>query len=114
MPKTSHHSSLINFRAVYSKGRATSNKDVVLHFLPREEASQNRIGFSVGKRIGSAVCRNRLRRLLREAYRLNAQKLVCAYDLVLVAKPSLSKRTWDEVNSCLLDVFNKAGLVRSK
>lgn len=114
MPEVSHHTSLGDFRTVYNKGRTVSNKDIVLHFLPRKETNQNRVGFSVSKRVSSTVCRNRLKRVLREAYRANAQKLICAYDLILVAKSSLGKRTWGEVNSRVLDVLNRANLLRKE
>lgn len=72
------------FQRAYSRGRSVLTKYFVLYVV-RTKKDKNHVGFTVSKKIGNAVVRNRTRRRLKEAFRsinLNA----CCYDIVIVAR----------------------------
>ena len=73
------------FRRIYAKGRSAATPLVVL-YCRRNGSGLNRYGITVGTKLGKAVVRNRIRRRLREIYRLNAPRLRQGYDLVIVAR----------------------------
>ena len=74
-----------DFRRLYTKGKSAVTPYLVLYARPNR-LGENRLGYTVSVKIGHAVVRNRVRRRLREIYRLNAPRLRQGYDLVLVAR----------------------------
>lgn len=78
-----------DFERVYRQGRSHSNRLLVLHVFPRGDAAPARLGLSVSRKVGGAVERNRVKRLLREAFRLDEAELSPGQDLVVVARPDL-------------------------
>ncbi len=78
-----------DFDRVYRRGRSSAGRYVVLHSFPSERSEGPRLGISVGRRIGGAVERNRVKRLLRDAFWARADGLPDAHDFVLVARSEL-------------------------
>jgi len=76
-----------DFALVFSEGKAVADRRLVVHARPNG-LPLNRLGLGVGKRHGNAVARNRLKRLLREAYRTQKPDLPQGYDLVVVPRKS--------------------------
>jgi ribonuclease P protein component len=101
-----------SFQTVYKRGRSFANRQAVLYVLPNKNKTF-RIGFAAGKRLGCAVVRNRVKRLLREAYRLNQDKLIKGADLVLVGRQSLIKADLKIVVNAFLDVCQRAGILKN-
>lgn len=101
------------FLKVYQKGKKSYHRHFILYALPNKR-EENRLGLKVGKKLAKAVSRNRVRRLLKESYRLLEPELSVGYDIVIVARQScLSADTYQEVSSALRSLMNKAGLLRS-
>ncbi len=73
------------FLKVYRKGKRSYHKYFILHCLPNG-LELNRLGIKAGKKLAGAVKRNRVRRLLKESYRLLEPELKTGYDLIFVAK----------------------------
>jgi ribonuclease P protein component len=86
------------FKAVFDSNRRFTNGFLVL-FVSTNDCSYPRCGVSVGKPCGNAVMRNRLKRLLRAAFRQNQDKIPAGFDYVLMISPQWSKKLNKSVNS---------------
>ncbi len=93
--KRSRLSRSAEFERVYRRGRSHANRFLVLHVFPREGQSDAlelgpgpRLGLSVSRKVGGAVERNLVKRLLREAFALESVRLPAAHDVVVVARPA--------------------------
>jgi ribonuclease P protein component len=88
-PKRRRLSRSAEFERVYRQGRSKGNRFLVLYAFPREDASDEgpRLGLSVGRRVGGAVDRTRVKRVLREAFWEEARRLPEGSDYVVVARP---------------------------
>ena len=113
-----------DFDRVYRSGRSVANRYLVLYYFQRPEAGPGgspiaspRVGFSVSKRLGPAVERNRLKRALREAYRLSERRVRADADLVFIARTPLAELLerggLAGLEGKLLEVLQKASLLDS-
>lgn len=83
------------FDRVFRQGRSHANRVLVLYGFPRADAAdpdgsasaEPRLGLSVSRRVGGAVDRNRVKRLLREAFEQESGRLPAGHDVVIVARP---------------------------
>ena len=77
------------FERVYRHGRSKANRFLVLYAFPREEGDADgpRLGLSVSRRVGGAVDRTRVKRVLREAFWQESERLPEGADYVVVARP---------------------------
>jgi ribonuclease P protein component len=75
------------FERVYRHGRSTANRYLVLYTFPNPSAARPRLGLSVSRKVGGAVQRNHVKRLLREAFADVEQELESGQDIVVVARP---------------------------
>lgn len=103
------------FERVYREGRSHANRHLVVYAFPRSEhGSDPRLGVSVGRKLGGAVERNRVKRLLRNAFWNTARELDDGHDFVIVARPEageLAEREGEAgIERSLRDVLAEAGL----
>lgn len=98
------------FSLVYRKGKKYHAHSVIMHVLPRRRLTTLRLGVTVSRSIGTAVERNRLKRLLRECFRLEAAKLKSGYDIILTAKDMKPPSTFHEIKKDLRYLLRRADL----
>ena len=98
------------FRRLYYKGKSAAGSRLVLYVRPNK-LEKNRLGITVGTKIGKAVIRNRVRRRIREIFRLNEDKLACGRDLVVVARSRSIISEYRELENEFLRLADKLGLL---
>ena len=79
------------FERVYRQGRSTANRHLVLYTFPNANEGRPRLGLSVSRKVGGAVERNRVKRLLREAFAHTEANLRAGQDVVVVARPGAAE-----------------------
>ena len=97
------------FRKLYSSA-AYANSYLVL-YARKNRTSTNRVGITVSKKLGHAVVRNRVRRRLREVYRLNEEKFLPGWDIVVVARTKAISCEFSALTGAYLSLAEKAGLL---
>lgn len=103
------------FRAVYRHGRHEANKLLALYVHPNEY-TRNRLGVSVSRKVGNAVTRNRIKRWIKEQYRLTEYRVDAGFDLVIVARRATSTLphagAFEQIGRSLRHLMYKHGLMR--
>lgn len=99
------------FRQVRQQGASQAHPVVVLCYLANEETF-SRSGFSVSKRIGNAVARNRARRRMSEVVRSLWDMLAPGWDMVWVARPGINEAAFSELQTACARLLRRARLLR--
>ena len=102
------------FDRVYRHGRSTASRHLVLYAFPNAEATVPRLGLSVSRKVGGAVERNRVKRLLREAFASVEPRVRAGQDVVVVARPDAAELAEREglegMRGALAELIAKAGV----
>ncbi|MEI7713806.1 MAG: ribonuclease P protein component [Rhodospirillales bacterium] len=99
------------FLRVAAKGRKAPTHGVVLQALLRDDTGPVRLGFTVTKKVGNAVIRNRTRRRLKEAARLLLRdRPVAGFDLVLIGRDHTRGRPFPDLQDDIRRALKKAGV----
>lgn len=98
------------FRRLYSTA-GQANGLLVLYARPNR-TGMNRVGITAGKKLGKAVVRNRVRRRLREVYRLNEDKFLPGWDIVVVARSRCITASFEKLTDSYLSLAGKAGILK--
>lgn len=98
-----------DFRRVREQGRCWSDPRMVLCTYPNAQASL-RVGYSVSKRIGGAVRRNRIKRLMRESIRAYSDLLEPGWDIVIIARQRVSLASYWDVQRSVGHLLGLAGV----
>lgn len=88
------------FKKVFSEHRSFANHYLVM-YASKNNLKVNRLGISVSKKVGNSVVRHRVKRLVKEAYRLNQSTIKQGYDLVVIARVRAKGRSYQEIESAL-------------
>ena len=100
------------FRRLYST-TAHANSCLVL-YARKNRSATNRVGVTVSKKLGGAVVRNRVRRRLREVYRLNEDRFLPGWDIVVVARSRCIRAEFGTLTQAYLSLAEKAGILRQE
>lgn len=101
------------FRRLYHKGSSCANRYLVL-YCRRNGTGENRIGLTVSGKLGHAVVRNRVRRRLREIYRLHEAEFRPGWDVVVVARSRAVDAPYKALEQAYLSLAGRLGLLREK
>ena len=99
------------FRRLYSS-QGLTNGYLVL-YARKNRTDENRVGITVSKKLGKAHVRNRVRRRLREVYRLNEQRFQSGWDIVVVARGKAVAADFQKLTDAYLQLAEKAGILRT-
>jgi ribonuclease P protein component len=98
------------FRRLYATN-GYANGYMVL-YARRNRLGMNRVGITTGKKLGHAVVRNRVRRRLREVYRLNEELFCPGWDIVVVARSRCVDASFQSLSKAYLALAAKAGILK--
>ena len=99
------------FRRLYAKGQSAVSPFLVVYSRKTKRTS-NRIGFTVSTKLGKAVTRNRVRRRLREIYRLHEEQFLPGMEIVVVARVRAADASYRQLERAFLAVCRKLKLFR--
>ncbi len=97
-----------DFLRVYNKGKSYGCKNLVIYYLPNKE-NQFRAGFSISKKVGNAVTRNRIRRYLKESL-ICTKPIGKGYDIIFIARKPANENSFFEIKRSVQYLFRKIGL----
>ena len=97
------------FKRLYYRGKKSISPQMVLYYMPNR-LNINRLGITVSTKIGHAVVRNRMRRLVREAYRSEEQQCKAGYDLVVVVRSGMLNSNYRKICNSMNKMLKEAGI----
>ncbi|MBP7319471.1 MAG: ribonuclease P protein component [Lachnospiraceae bacterium] len=89
------------FQFVYDYGRSYANKYLVM-FVMDNNTETSRLGISVSKKVGNSVIRHRVKRLIKESYRLQEEMFNSGLDIVIIARVTAKEISYKEIESAVL------------
>ncbi len=100
-----------DFRRIYRKGRSAVSGGVVVYCLKNRQG-MSRLGVTVSTKLGHAVVRNRVRRRLRELYRLHKAEMLSGYDVIMVARVRAVEMPYAKLERQYLRCLGELGLMK--
>lgn len=103
-----------DFNRVYRFGSSAANHQFVLYLNKRPKDGPLRLGISVSKKVGNAVVRNRVRRLIKEIVRLQMERLKTGLDIILIVRKPAAEMDYHQMEKSILHIFHRSDLFISK
>ena len=97
---------------VRQEGDVWRHPFIVFLACKNEQDDESRFAFVASRRVGNAVQRNRVRRLMREAIRQHLDEICPEWDCILIARPQILQATFAEVETAVLQLLRRAKLLR--
>lgn len=99
----------LDFKKVYNNKCSIANRQLVFYYM-KNGLDDSRIGFSISKKIGNAVVRNKFKRRLREISRLNSYQLLKGYDIICIVRLGARNINYEDLNNSFMHLAKKSGL----
>lgn len=103
-----------DFSRVYRGGKSFANSQFVVYWSRQRIADPFRLGVSVSKKVGNAVVRNRMRRVVKEIIRHYEGKIAPQTDLIIIVRKPAITMKYAELEKSIAHVLRRAGLLSSK
>lgn len=109
MKKTFKIKKRYEFKILFSKGDFVYGSNVFMHFL-KNKKKYNKLGIAVSKKCGNAVERNKIKRLIRENYRVLEDNINCGYNMIISVnkKSQIKKVTYYDIKKDMEKMFKKS------
>ncbi len=114
MIKTQSLSENHRFRALYGRGKNRAGRYMAVYAMKNRLGPVVRLGITVSKKLGNAVTRNRIRRRIREAYRLHEQEIKNGYDIVIVARRAGEHAPFEALSGELMTLLRELGAAEAE
>ncbi|MBP1971054.1 ribonuclease P protein component [Virgibacillus natechei] len=102
------------FQFVFKNGKSFANRQLVIYYVKKPTQEHFRIGLSVGKKIGNAVTRNRIKRYLRQAFQELEDNIYMTYDIVIIARQPTKSIEYKDIKKSLTHLLYKENLFRKR
>lgn len=99
------------FQLVFKKGKSFANRQLVVYYMEREGQAHYRVGISVGKKIGNAVTRNRIKRHLRHAFQDLEEQISKPHDIIIIARQPTKDMAYDQFKKSLTHLLSRERLL---
>jgi len=99
------------FQKIYKQGKSYGNKLLVLFYL-KNGLDYNRLGISVSKKNGNSVIRHKIKRLIKEGYRINAKNFKTGYDIIFIARVGIESSSFFQIESAIKHLMRKNYLMK--
>lgn len=100
-----------DFQHVYKNGKSHANKYLIM-YVKENGTERNRVGISVSKKVGNSVVRHRVKRLVKESYRLQEEVFNSGLDIVIIARNNAASVGFYEIQSALLHLGKLHQLIK--
>ena len=98
-----------DFKNIYRKGKSLATKTLVFYFI-KNYLGYTRVGYSISKKVGKAVTRNRIRRLIKENLK-DIPDLKDGYDIIFIGRIPSSESDYKEIGKSIRYLFRKSGVL---
>ena len=100
-----------DFQETYRSGRSKANRYLVL-YVKENGLGINRVGISVSKKTGNSVVRHRIKRLIKEYWRLSEEKFHTGFDLVFIARVNAKDCAYNDIGSAIYDLTKRLKVLK--
>jgi|SRR5690625_2860582 len=99
------------FQDIFKSGKSFANRELVIYYKEKPAQTHFRIGISVGKKIGNAVTRNRIKRYIRESFIQLEDKVLPEIDIIVIARKPAVSMNCKQIKNSLLHLLRKQCLI---
>ncbi|MFS0673792.1 ribonuclease P protein component [Ornithinibacillus sp. 179-J 7C1 HS] len=103
-----------DFQTIFKRGKSFANRQLVIYYMKKKDQEHFRVGLSVGKKVGNAVLRNRIKRYLRQAFHELEKDIDSSLDIIIIARQPTKDMNFFEVKKSLTHLLSKERLLKRR